>query len=226
MLQRARFIRAKLRGSEELGYPFPYKPKSMKWKTYWEFYLEARDVERSLADYIQKPRVRHSEDYKWQLNGDDPNYPVDAISSALKKSLSDIALPDNVKGIFACLDRIENNNGVLIIQDRVDIATMFMILSHKNARKIKEIRHKNWTPFDLDKIKTKHSMSIRQFIKLFHINVPDIIFELHHYIENMEEIGDFEKCSAEGFQESECGFFWSVLKGKSPEVNHIADFIA
>lgn len=40
----------------------------------------------------------------------------------------------------------------------------------------------------------------------------------------MKELGDFRRCNAQGFEETKCGIFWSVLEGKKPEINHIADF--
>lgn len=174
MLQKARSIRTTLEGSDVLSDIFPAKPKSMRWKKYWELFMEAREIERPLAGLIEKPKLQQFGNGKWAMT----NIPQNC--SEMDEFPEEFYVPASVSDLLASLDTIEKSNGILILRQDADLASMFMILSHPKSNKIKEIRHKNWAIVDIEEIKKKHSTGIRQFKDLFQTNVPDFIFELHH----------------------------------------------
>ena len=108
--------------------------------------MKTMEIERPLAGLIEKPKLQQFGSGEWKMKD------IPKICSDMGESLKDFDVPDAVMHALASLDEIEKNNGILVIQQFTDLASMFMILSHPKANKIKEIRHKNWSVVDTEEI--------------------------------------------------------------------------
>ncbi|MBE9549447.1 MAG: WGR domain-containing protein [Proteobacteria bacterium] len=117
--------------------------------------------------------------------------------------------------ILTALKNIEDTDGILYLNDTMDINQVGALLSHKNAILIKEIRLRSWEAIDLDKIKLQCSQRIRQFKRVFPIDIPDFFFqfdEYHYCMHCLIENGEgFYAKDIKGFESLGCGIFKSVF---------------
>lgn len=209
-LARARAIRRDLGGSNELTLPFPSKPAGCRWTKYWDLYLEARDLERGLAAHLERPKLWGTGNKRWKMTS------RPRVNRDFSAELSNIKMPESTRKILTQLSTIERREGILMVEAPVDLATIFIMLNHGNAHRIKQIRHGRWKPIDLQQTRKKRSTSLRQFRMLSHVDVPDFILELGHYIDSMRELGPFRDCYAHGLEDTSYGIFESLMIGMSP----------
>jgi hypothetical protein len=162
---------------------------------------------------------------KWKKHKLDPSFYNFVNRFNIIKKLRKITVPENVREIQNSLDRIEENQGILVLSDSIDLATILMIFSHKNVKSINEIRRVNWVPIDLGKIKEDYAENIAEFQRLFPIDIPDFIFELHHYQECMSEFvegwGNFRHIhegSSNGLTSLDAGIFKHLFTVKKPKI--------
>jgi hypothetical protein len=223
-LEEARRIRAELHGSKQLADPFPDKPDEMEWEDYWPLFQQGTDAESALAGTLQRPKLLPTENHIWE-KCEPPIGLFEGLGSPeVKEALSNSPTPVHIDQILKSLDAIEDTDGVLILAGTVvDLATIFLIASHANAEQISEIRSENWLPLDLDKIKQGFVENSTEFKALFHVDIPDFIYELHHYHLTMRDlVGNTSlnlfDAEMNGLESLDYGLFQKVLSGKKPEL--------
>lgn len=102
-------------------------------------------------------------------------------SYLVKVDVTDV--PEKSRKVLRQLDTIEDFDGVLTIDKSFDIALIFLLLKHRKAEKIKQIRFDSWSTDTFDKFKKKYNEKIRLFESHYQIKPPEDLLHLQCFYE-------------------------------------------
>lgn len=110
--------------------------------------------------------------------------------SKIKNLIKKVEFPSDIKDVLKRLDSLSTINNELLIDCKLNKVLIFSILCHKNSKYIKKINFSKLKKNNIEKIKDKYKLNIKNFDTLFKTNIPQEIFQLYGFYQSFQELVD------------------------------------